>query len=236
MDLSRGQVPATDQETEKGDPQELLVVAVKATGSLKGNLSRVERMDPARDGSTRSTSLETTRVGERRSSWAKEKDRDAVISRTVLGNILMTRLTPGPVRERSNLPRLTLSSGRCASMWWTRRRTDHVSMGGIAANRTAKRQRLSSGSSSFRTRGTPDREEKGDGGRRTVIAQARPDGVTGGRRLVTDARGTIGAILPLETETGGEVIGTEIGRLRAPGSIVEKENGANDLPDRKERI
>ena len=69
-----------------------------------------------------------------------------------------------------------------------------------------------------------------------MIAQARPDGVIGGRRLVTDARGTIGAILPLETETGGEVIGTEIGRLRAPGSIVEKENGVNDLPDRKELI
>ena len=69
-----------------------------------------------------------------------------------------------------------------------------------------------------------------------MIAQARPGGVIGGRRLVTDAKGTIGVILPLETETGGEVIGTETGRLKAPGSIVEKENGANDLPDRKERI
>ena len=236
MDLSRGQVPATDQETEKGDPQELLAVAVKATGSLKGNLSRVERMDPARDGSTRSTSLETTRAGERRSSWAKVKDRDAVISRTVLGNILMTRLTPGPVRERSNLPRLTLSSGRCVNTWLTRRRTDRVSTGGIAASRTAKRQRLSSGSSSFRIRGTPDREEKGDEGRRNVIGQARPDGAIVGRRQGTDARRTIGVILPLETETGGEVIGTETGRLKAPGSTAEKENGTNDLPDRKERI
>ena len=159
-----------------------------------------------------------------------------MISRTVPGNISTTRLTPGPVRERSNLPRLTLSFGRCVSTWWTRRRTDHVSTGGIAASRTAKRQRLSSGSSSFRIRGPPDRGEKGDEGRQNVIAQARPDGVTGGRRLVTDARGTIGVILPLETETGGEVIGTETGRLKAPGSIVEKENGANDLPDRKERI
>ena len=66
--------------------------------------------------------------------------------------------------------------------------------------------------------------------------QARPVAAIGGRRQGTDARGTIGVILPLETETGGEVIGTEIGRLRAPGSIVEKENGANDLPDRKELI
>ena len=69
-----------------------------------------------------------------------------------------------------------------------------------------------------------------------MIVQARPDGVIGGRRLVTDARGMIGAILPLETETGGEVIGTETGRLKAPGSTAEKENGTNDLPDRKERI
>ena len=69
-----------------------------------------------------------------------------------------------------------------------------------------------------------------------MIAQARPDGAIVGRRQVTDARGTIGVILPLETETGGEVIGTEIGRLKAPGSIVEKENVTNDLPDRRERI
>ena len=69
-----------------------------------------------------------------------------------------------------------------------------------------------------------------------MIAQARPDGAIVGRRQVTAARGTIGVILPLETETGGEVIGTETGRLKAPGSIVEKENGTNDLPDRKERI
>ena len=68
-----------------------------------------------------------------------------------------------------------------------------------------------------------------------MIVQARPDGVIGEPRQVTDAGRRIGAILPPETETGGGVIGIEIGRLRALGSIVEKENVVNDLPDRKER-
>ena len=69
-----------------------------------------------------------------------------------------------------------------------------------------------------------------------MIAQARPDGAIGGRRQGTDARGTIGVILPLEIETGGEVIGTEIGRLRVPGDTAEKESGTNDRLDRRERI
>ena len=159
-----------------------------------------------------------------------------MISRTVLGNILMARLTPGPVRERSNLLRLTLSYGRCVNTWLIRRRMDRVVTGGTAASLTAKWRQLSLGSSSFRTRGTPDHEEKGGGGRRNVTAQARPDGAIGGRRQGTDARGTIGVILPLETEMAGEVIGTEIGRPRAPGGIAEKGSGANDRLDRRERI
>ena len=235
MGLSRGQVPAIGQETETGDPQELSAVAVKATGGLRGNSSRVERMDPVQDGSTRSTSLETTRVGERRSSWPKVKDRDAVISRTVLGNILTTRLIPGLVRERSNLLRLTLSYGRCVNTWLIRRRMDRVVTGGTAASLTAKWRQLSLGSSSFRTRGTPDHEEKGGEGRRNVTAQARPDGAIGGRRQGTDARGTTGVILLLETETAGGAGGTEIGRPMAPGGIAEKESAANERLDQRER-
>ena len=68
-----------------------------------------------------------------------------------------------------------------------------------------------------------------------MTAQARPDGAIGGRRQGTDARGTTGVILLLETETAGEAGGTEIGRPMAPGGTAEKENGANERLGRREQ-
>ena len=68
-----------------------------------------------------------------------------------------------------------------------------------------------------------------------MTAQARPDGAIGGRRQGTDARGRTGVSLLLETETTGEAGGTEIGRPMAPGGIAEKESGANERLDRRER-
>ena len=146
----------------------------------------------------------------------------------------MTRLTLGLVPERSTPLPPTLSYGRCANTWWTRRRTDRVSTGGTAGSPTARRRRLSSGSSSSRTRGTLDREEKGDGRRRTVIARTRPAAAIGGRHRGTEGR--TGAGLPLETETTVEAGGTETVLQTAGGGLAERETETSERLGRRERI
>ena len=148
----------------------------------------------------------------------------------------MTRLIPGLVRERLSPLPLILRCGRCASTWSIRRRTGPVLTGGTAASRTARWQRPSSGSSSSRSQGTPDHEEKGDVVRRTVIDQARPAEAIGGRHQGTESRRKTGVDPLPETEMIGEAKGTEIALRLAGVDPAGKESGFSERLGLREPI
>ena len=148
----------------------------------------------------------------------------------------MTRQIQELVRERLSLPPLTLRRGQYASTWLIRRRTGPVLTGGTAASRTARWQRPSSGSSSSRSQGTPDHEEKGDVVRRTVIDQARPAEAIGGRHQGTESRRKTGVDPLPETEMIGEAKGTEIALRLVGADPAEKERGVSERLGLREPI
>ena len=148
----------------------------------------------------------------------------------------MTRQIQELARERLSLPPLTLRRGQYASTWLIRRRTDPVRTGGTAASRTARWRRLSSGSSSSRSQGTPDHEEEGDIVRRTAIDQARPDEAIGGRHQGTETRRKTGVDPLPETEMIGEAKGTEIALRLAGVDPAGKESGFSERLGLREPI